>query len=265
MSINQMKKAFEDNTLTPIQKLIMLSLADNANDSGVCFPSWNLIQEKTGLSRGAVASNIKKLVEEKKLLQKHRNRKNGSRTSSKYLLFPIVNMEILDEEDLIIFQNITAQSSSDVLSKTSIQSSADVPTPNTQSSADVPPEPSLIFKPSLTSNNKLVMQLIKEKIIQQEMGVFLSEDFIKYRKQIKKPIKTIQPLKAYLNVLKELITKKVDISKAIELMKEKEWQTLKAEYLPKDFWSNAITTNEEVDYLSASSRFIQPKSYKGFE
>ena len=110
-----------------------------------------------------------------------------------------------------------------------------------------------------------ISQLQEEGIIQTERGVSLAEDFIKYRAQIKKPIKTIQPLKAYIKVLGELIAKKIDIDKAIELMKEREWQTLKAEYLPKDFGSNSITTNGEVDYLSASSRFIQPKSYKGFE
>ncbi len=69
MSIKLITKVFEDTTLKPTQKLIMISLADNANDDGVCYPHITTICEKTSLGRTAVVQNLKKL-EELNILQK---------------------------------------------------------------------------------------------------------------------------------------------------------------------------------------------------
>lgn len=189
MSIKQMKYAFDCKDLNPTQKLIMLALADNANDNGVCFPSWNTIQQKTSLSRGALSSNLKKLSENGLLIQKHRNRKNGSRTSSKYLIFPKLNIEFLDEEEYLIFENKLTQSSADVLSEQDIQSSADVPTNPIQSSADVPPEPSLN---TLTITNKK---------INKKSSLSLQEDeqsFEMFWKHYPKKVEKVKAKKAWL-------------------------------------------------------------------
>ena len=68
-------------------------------------------------------------------------------------------------------------------------------------------------------------------------------DFIDYRKKIKKPLKTIAPLTAYIKTLRELIHEDVNIDEAIAMMKEREWQTLKAEYILKDKKSSKVTSN----------------------
>ena len=39
MSIKQMTSVFNDSSLKPTQKLIMLAIADNSNDEGFCYPS----------------------------------------------------------------------------------------------------------------------------------------------------------------------------------------------------------------------------------
>lgn len=49
--------------LTPAQKSVLISLADNANDEGVCWPSVAKIGERTCLSERAVQQAIKVLSE----------------------------------------------------------------------------------------------------------------------------------------------------------------------------------------------------------
>ncbi len=49
--------------LTPAQKSVLISLADNANDEGVCWPSVAKIGERTCLSERAVQQAIKVLNE----------------------------------------------------------------------------------------------------------------------------------------------------------------------------------------------------------
>lgn len=106
-----MTRVFNDKSIKGNEKLLMLALADNANDTGVCFPSWNSLMSKTSMSRGSVSKWINVLVEKGLVYKKNRSRKNGGRSSNKYLLYPSINYQILDEEDAIIFEEIHSQSS----------------------------------------------------------------------------------------------------------------------------------------------------------
>ena len=58
-------------------------------------------------------------------------------------------------------------------------------------------------------------------------------EFVDYRKKIKKPIKTIAPIKAYIQTIRELISKGYKLEEIKELMYEREWQTIKAEWVIK--------------------------------
>lgn len=62
MSIQCLAKAW-DMGLPPTQKLILLKLADNANDKYQAWPSVSTISRFTGLSLRAVQINLKELVE----------------------------------------------------------------------------------------------------------------------------------------------------------------------------------------------------------
>jgi hypothetical protein len=53
--------AFEQKTRTPTAKLILVKLADNANEDGYCWPSVSLIVKHTGLSERAVRENLRHL------------------------------------------------------------------------------------------------------------------------------------------------------------------------------------------------------------
>lgn len=56
--------------MTPAQKAVLISLSDNANDDGVCWPSVARICERTCLSERAVR-NALRWLEEVKLLTSH--------------------------------------------------------------------------------------------------------------------------------------------------------------------------------------------------
>ncbi len=63
MSFKYMAMAAEKKTGSPTKKLILLLLADRANDSGKCYPSLDTISADCELSKSAVVRNIKLLAE----------------------------------------------------------------------------------------------------------------------------------------------------------------------------------------------------------
>jgi len=99
------------------------------------------------------------------------------------------------------------------------------------------------FKENITSINTISNN--KEKIKENLLSDFLKEnrslrkyddfveDFIAYRKQIKKGLKTIAPIKLYINSLIELENLGYSFEYCIEQMKANEWQTVKKEYIHK--------------------------------
>lgn len=97
------------------------------------------------------------------------------------------------------------------------------------------------FKENITSiniisNNKehsLISSFFDEnkEIQKDDKSIKIMSDFVTYRKQIKKPIKTTGNLKLYYNKLKELHLDGYDISKCIEEMKLREWQIVDKKFV----------------------------------
>lgn len=97
------------------------------------------------------------------------------------------------------------------------------------------------FKENITSiniisNNKehsLISSFFDENIDikKDDKSIKIMSDFVTYRKQIKKPIKTTGNLKLYYNKLKELHLDGYDISKCIEEMKLREWQIVDKKFV----------------------------------
>ncbi len=140
MSLRIMEQVFNSN-LKPSERLIMLCLADNSTNEGVCFPSQRTIEKKSGLTRPTISSNIKKLEESGYLLKKYRSRKKGGRSSNKYLIFPSLNASLLCEEDYELFEDLLTQSK---VTLPPPQSKVTLPPQATQSKVTLPEsEPSL--------------------------------------------------------------------------------------------------------------------------
>ena len=69
----------------PARKLVLLKLADNANDDGVCFPSYQYIADKCEMSKRSAISHIDDLIKMGLVTKKARKNKDGSSTNL-YLL-----------------------------------------------------------------------------------------------------------------------------------------------------------------------------------
>lgn len=59
-----MSAIFESKSLGPTERLVMLALADHADDDGRCYPSIPRLCQRTGLSERAVQTNTRKLTEQ---------------------------------------------------------------------------------------------------------------------------------------------------------------------------------------------------------
>ncbi|PRI61169.1 hypothetical protein BVZ79_00600A, partial [Haemophilus influenzae] len=89
-----MTKAFKSKTGNPLTKLVLVKLADNANDDGVCYPSYKRIAIQCEVSRPTAISHVKKLEAMKYLSIRERKTENGNATNV-YILHP-ENWEILE-------------------------------------------------------------------------------------------------------------------------------------------------------------------------
>lgn len=69
----------------PARKLVLLKLADNANDDGICFPSYQYIADKCEMSKRSAISHIDDLIKMGFVTKKARKNKDGSSTNL-YLL-----------------------------------------------------------------------------------------------------------------------------------------------------------------------------------
>lgn len=69
MSIKLMTAVWERQDLSPTQKLVMLALADWANDEGLCWPSIEKLCNKSSLSRRTVQVAIRGLCDMGVLIQ----------------------------------------------------------------------------------------------------------------------------------------------------------------------------------------------------
>jgi hypothetical protein len=68
------------------RKVVALALADEANDSGVCWPSQKRLARKCRLSTRRLRDHLKALEADSKLVREQRHRDDGSRSSDGYRL-----------------------------------------------------------------------------------------------------------------------------------------------------------------------------------
>ena len=78
-----MAQALDIKTGSPLTKLILLKLCDNANDNGECWPSQNTIADQCETSRATVNRHIKILVD-KGFVRVVSQTRHGMKTVSKY-------------------------------------------------------------------------------------------------------------------------------------------------------------------------------------
>ncbi|MFV5928559.1 helix-turn-helix domain-containing protein [Klebsiella aerogenes] len=83
MSMTLMAKAMAIKTGNPIRKLVLIKLADNANDYGECWPSYKHIADHCECSKSAVRDHIDALISMGLLVKENRpGIKNGKGNAS---------------------------------------------------------------------------------------------------------------------------------------------------------------------------------------
>lgn len=86
MSLMMMVRAMDTKVGNPTRKLVLLKLADNANDQGICWPSYEEIAEKAECSRRSAIEHIKALEDQGLLVIQRRAGPKGN-SSNYYHLF----------------------------------------------------------------------------------------------------------------------------------------------------------------------------------
>ena len=61
MSLRAYSAVWDHFEGTSAQRLVMLALADHADEHGIAWPSWRELSEKTGLSRRQVAGHLQRI------------------------------------------------------------------------------------------------------------------------------------------------------------------------------------------------------------
>lgn len=88
MSMNLMAQAMSIKVGNPLRKLVLIKIADNANDKGECWPSYQHVADHCECSKSAVRAHIEALIKMGLLTKENRLGVNNGKgnTSNLYYL-----------------------------------------------------------------------------------------------------------------------------------------------------------------------------------
>lgn len=85
MSMNLMAKAMSIKVGNPLRKLVLIKLADNANDKGECWPSYQHIADQCEISKRSVMRHIDDLCDVGMLRKEYRPGPKGNSSNVYHL------------------------------------------------------------------------------------------------------------------------------------------------------------------------------------
>jgi len=97
MSMNLMAKAMGIKVGNPLRKLVLIKLADNANDKGECWPSYQHIADQCEIGRSTVKSHIRALEDMGMLRREFR--RSGDLNQSNLFYLTLDNIKEIPEEN----------------------------------------------------------------------------------------------------------------------------------------------------------------------
>lgn len=198
MSMRLMVQAMNCKVGNPARKLVLLKLADNANDDGICFPSYQYIADKCEMTRRSAISHIEYLIKMGLVSKKERKNKDGS-ISNLYFL----HLEQGSENFALGGENFALGGSENI-------------SPRTSHSLEPVNEP------------KKTTQKSESEMLLEQFGITgqLAKDFIAHRKAKKGVINQTQ-----LNRLQKQADKAgISICEAVEICIERNWQGFNASW-----------------------------------
>ncbi len=90
-----MDAVFRSDLAGASRRAVLLAIADNAKDTGLCYPAAMTVARKTGLSRATVFRALNDLEREGVLRRSRRRRKNGAWSSNGYW----IQLDVLQARD----------------------------------------------------------------------------------------------------------------------------------------------------------------------
>ncbi|MEX4359855.1 helix-turn-helix domain-containing protein [Haemophilus influenzae] len=205
MSMRLMVQAMNCKVGNPARKLVLLKLADNANDDGICFPSYQYIADKCEMTRRSAINHIEYLIKMGLVSKKERKNKDGS-ISNLYFL----HLEQGSENFALGSENISLGSENFALG----------------GSENISPRTSHSLEP--VNEPKKTTQKSEAEILLERFGITgqLAKDFIAHRKAKKGVINQTQ-----LNRLQKQADKAgISICEAVEICIERNWQGFNASW-----------------------------------
>ncbi len=205
MSMRLMVQAMNCEVGNPARKLVLLKLADNANDDGICFPSYQYIADKCEMTRRSAISHIEYLIKMGLVSKKERKNKDGS-ISNLYFL----HLEQGSENFALGGENISLGSENFALG----------------GSENISPRTSHSLEP--VNEPKKTTQKSESEMLLEQFGITgqLAKDFIAHRKAKKGVINQTQ-----LNRLQKQADKAgISICEAVEICIERNWQGFNASW-----------------------------------
>ncbi|WP_265461140.1 helix-turn-helix domain-containing protein [Haemophilus influenzae] len=205
MSMRLMVQAMNCKVGNPARKLVLLKLADNANDDGICFPSYQYIADKCEMTRRSAISHIECLIKMGLVSKKERKNKDGS-ISNLYLL----HLEQGSENFALGGENISLGSENFALG----------------GSENISPITSHSLEP--VNEPKKTTQKSESEILLERFGITgqLAKDFIAHRKTKRGAISETQ-----LSRLQKQADKAgISICEVVEICIERNWQGFNASW-----------------------------------
>ncbi|HHF0494456.1 helix-turn-helix domain-containing protein [Haemophilus influenzae] len=209
MSMRLMVQAMNCKVGNPARKLVLLKLADNANDDGICFPSYQYIADKCEMTRRSAINHIEYLIKMGLVSKKERKNKDGS-ISNLYFL----HLEQGSENFALGSENISLGSENFSLG----------------GSENISPRTSHSLEP--VNEPKKTTQKSESEMLLEQFGITgqLAKDFITHRKAKKAPITET----AMNGFLREANKVRLSVAESVAISIERNWQGFKATWYLKD-------------------------------
>lgn len=193
--------------ISPTSKLVLLSLADRADDNHYCFPSVNRLEKDTGLYRETIMKNIKEL-ESQGLITVVRMIGSGN----KYHLNGVADRHKTSMEK-----------------PTSSKKPTSMVLPTTQS------EKADRYQSEKADSN-LPIESTKEPNSKFDPRLFLrslnvEEDLIEDVLVVRKKLKAVETKRSYIKIEKEAAKAGITFSDALTIMVERSWRGFNAEWV----------------------------------
>ena len=244
MSMDLMVKAMKLKVGNPLRKLVLIKLADNANDKGECFPSVAYIAEQCEISERSVQNHIKQLEVDGLLKIESRKSENGLNKSNIYYLnFSGANPAPYGANNSNSGANPAPSSESPApldgantapYGANNSNSGAN-PAPSGESpapldGANAAPITSHITEPVKEPVNNLIISGFDFSALTGSLEKNLIDDFIKFRKSIKKPV-TQGAINYLIRELNKAVREGYNVNELIEMTLSRGWQTFEYRYL----------------------------------